>query len=253
MAVEGAVGDHQRDVALAPRQRQRRVELVVDDPHPGQAAPDVAAPCGRGGGRGTTGTRPVRAARPRPGRRRSVCAAPGRISRSLPDYARREVARDLAVEGERVRARSGPPGWPSYSLRLWPPCRWTVSSPASRGSSMLEGDLGALPGGPPDRRPRKAAAVGPHPGLAAGQHLAPRPRGSGSLDARAAQLLAGSAARRWNGVASDARSGAAPPGRAGAEAAAQRQQRGERAAAQGAEEGSAPQARRGWVWSRSSR
>ena len=41
VAVEGAVGDHQRDVALAPRQRQRRLELVVDDPHPGQAAPDV--------------------------------------------------------------------------------------------------------------------------------------------------------------------------------------------------------------------
>ena len=41
VAVEGAVGDHQRDVALAARQRQRGVELVVDDPHPGQPAPDV--------------------------------------------------------------------------------------------------------------------------------------------------------------------------------------------------------------------
>ena len=28
-----------------------------------------------------------------------------------------------------------PPGWPSNRLRLWPPCRWTESSPASAGSS----------------------------------------------------------------------------------------------------------------------
>ena len=42
VAVEAAVGDHQRDVALAARQRQRGVELVVDDPHPRQPVPDVA-------------------------------------------------------------------------------------------------------------------------------------------------------------------------------------------------------------------
>ena len=40
-AVEGAVGDHQRDVAVAVGQRQRGVEVVVDDPHPRQAVPDV--------------------------------------------------------------------------------------------------------------------------------------------------------------------------------------------------------------------
>ena len=43
VAVEAPIGDHQRDVALAGGQGQRRVELVVDDPHAGQAPPDVAS------------------------------------------------------------------------------------------------------------------------------------------------------------------------------------------------------------------
>ena len=34
--VEAAVGDHQRQVALTARQRQRLLEPVVDDPHPGE-------------------------------------------------------------------------------------------------------------------------------------------------------------------------------------------------------------------------
>jgi hypothetical protein len=42
VAVEGAVGNHQRDVTLTAGQRQRSVELVVDDPHSRQATPDVA-------------------------------------------------------------------------------------------------------------------------------------------------------------------------------------------------------------------
>src|SRR4029079_15627978 len=40
-AVEAAVGDHQRQVALAAWERQRVVELVLDDPHPRQALPGV--------------------------------------------------------------------------------------------------------------------------------------------------------------------------------------------------------------------
>lgn len=27
-----------------------------------------------------------------------------------------------------------PPGWPSNWVRLWPPCRWTESSPTFSGS-----------------------------------------------------------------------------------------------------------------------
>jgi hypothetical protein len=36
---------------------------------------------------------------------------------------------------------------------------------------VVEGDPGALPGAAADRRPREAAAVGPEPGLAAGEDL----------------------------------------------------------------------------------
>jgi hypothetical protein len=39
--IEVAVDDHQRDVVGPLGQSERAVELVVDDPHPGEAAPDV--------------------------------------------------------------------------------------------------------------------------------------------------------------------------------------------------------------------
>src|SRR5215218_5630815 len=40
--VERPVSDHQRNVAVAAREAERGVELVVDDPHPCEAAPHVA-------------------------------------------------------------------------------------------------------------------------------------------------------------------------------------------------------------------
>ncbi len=43
LRVEVAVGDHQRQVAVAARKRQREVDVVFGDPHPGKAAPDVLA------------------------------------------------------------------------------------------------------------------------------------------------------------------------------------------------------------------
>ena len=43
LRVEVPVGDHQRQVAVAARQRQREVDRVLGDPHAGEAAPDVLA------------------------------------------------------------------------------------------------------------------------------------------------------------------------------------------------------------------
>ena len=116
---------------------------------------------------------------------------------------------------------------------------------------VLEGDLGPLPGRPPDRRPREAAAVGPHPRRAAGERLHLAPRGSGSSGARRAAPAGSAAAARR--ARRRARRPAAGAGSARPAARPQRQQRGQGAAAQGAEEGSAPQARRGWSRARSSR
>ena len=145
-------------------------KLVVDDPHPGQAAPGVrrglveavvVVPLERGPFRATVLDQVVDVGFARPRRQQQVVAglarprAPGGCGRS-----RRSGATSVS-----------PPGWPSNWVRLWPPWRWTESSPALAGQLVAEGDLGPLAGGAADRRPGKGAAVGPEPGLAAGQDL----------------------------------------------------------------------------------
>jgi hypothetical protein len=109
-----------------------------------------------------------------------------------------------------------------------------------RRQLVVEGDPGAPAGAAADRRPRKAAAVGPEPGLAAGEDLllglADRdPDVVVAQDRRDRQPGAergrGQCRRRLRGQRQQA---AAP--------APQGQEGGEGAAAEGAEEGSAPEA-----------
>ncbi len=133
VAVEGAVADHQRQVAVAaaaaaaiPRKRRRR---STSRPGPSRRA----GRCGRGGGRGTTGTRPVPGARPRSGHRRRFCCRPGSSSRSLP-CSRAERPRGMLQKAEIGWRLVRPPGWPSNWVRLWPPWRWIESSPTFSGS-----------------------------------------------------------------------------------------------------------------------
>ena len=95
VAVEGAVGDHQRQVALARaaaagRRRARRRRSTSP---PGRAR--RCARCGRGGGRGTTGRRLVRARRPPSGRRRR-CACPPARSAGRCRTARGESPRGMS-------------------------------------------------------------------------------------------------------------------------------------------------------------
>ncbi len=104
VTVEGAIGDHQRQVALAAGQRQARLELVVDDPHSRQAAPDVArrvveavvvVPL-EGGSFGPAVL----------GQVVDVGALPTRLEQQVvARLPRREPAWNVAVEGARVRRR----------------------------------------------------------------------------------------------------------------------------------------------------
>jgi len=115
---------------------------------------------------------------------------------------------------------------------------------ADRGrQAVVEGDLGAVPGGPPDRRPRKGAPVGPEAGLRAGEDLL-----LGLAD-RDLEVGPGQLAR-------DRQAGAEGLGRLGGRRFDRQRQRptaplsqGEQdrqgAAAEGAEESSTPQAWRG--------
>ena len=178
MAVEGAVDDHQRHVAArrsaaAARRRGRRRRSTS---RPGRAR--RCERCGRGDGRGTTGRRRVRDGRPRAGRRRRSSPSPARSAGRCRTRAPADP-RDIWQKKECGCDLVRPPGWPSNWLRLWPPCRWTVSSPASCGQPVLEGDLGALSRRAPDRRPREGAVVGPHPASSGREGSGPRPRGIG--------------------------------------------------------------------------
>ena len=170
VAVEGPLGDHQRDVALARGQRQRAVELVVDDPHPGQAAPNVARRVVESVVVVPLECRRVRDGRLRRGRRRRFGAGRARAGSRCPTPS-------VSVPGGSGRRRtsdgpwSGPPGWPSNWVRLWPPWRWTVSSPASGGSSWSKLTLVLRPAGRLIVGPGKVPAVGPHPRLRAGEDL----------------------------------------------------------------------------------
>lgn len=112
--------------------------------------------------------------------------------------------------------------------------------PRLLGQFMAKGDAGALPGAAPDRRPGEGAAEGPEPGLLAGEDplLGDADR---DLDLVAAEDLRDrqpraerdGGERRLRGQRQEA---VAP--------APQGQERGQGAAAKGAEEGSAPVAGR---------
>ena len=115
-----------------------------------------------------------------------------------------------------------------------------MSSPTFGRQPVLEGDPGALAGRAAHGRAGEAAAEGPEPGLAAGQDLLL------GLDDRDPDLVAAEDRRdRQRRPERDRR--LAPPARLAerqrpAAPAPQRQEDRERAAAEGAEEGSAPQA-----------
>jgi len=112
--------------------------------------------------------------------------------------------------------------------------------PRRLGQLVVEGDAGPLAGAAADRRPREAAAVGPEPRLAAGEDLllglADRDPDVVTVEDRrdrqpGAEGDGGKRRRRLRGQRQQA---AAP--------APQGQEDGESAAAEGAEEGSAPEA-----------
>ena len=207
--VEAAVGDHQRDVALAARQRQRGVELVVDDEDPGQAVPDVAAGV-------------VEAVVVVPLHRRPLGPA---VLDQVPDVAppaagldqhvvarlaRREAAGDVAVEGARLRA--GEAAGTAVELGAVVAAVQVDGQLADlRRQFMLEDGLGAVARRAADRRPGEACRRRSTCGSAGRAGSAPRPRGSGSRASRRA-AHAGSAAARGRAAARAAAPAAPPPG-----------------------------------------
>jgi hypothetical protein len=108
---------------------------------------------------------------------------------------------------------------------------------------VVEGDAGALAGAAADRRPREAAAEGPEPGLAAGEDLLlglpdRDPDVVVAEDRRDRQPRAeGGRRQRRRRLSAQRQQAAAPP--------PQGKEDGERTAAEGAEEGSAPEAAAG--------
>ena len=188
--------------------------------HPGQAVPDVAAgvveavvvvPLHRGALGAAVLEQVVDVA---------SSARPARSARRCPTRAARARAgcgsrRSAAASG------SGRPGWPSNWVRLWPPCRWTLSSPTAGGQPVVEGDLGAVPGGAPDRRAGEACRRRSTSGSARRAGSAPRPRGSGSRASRRA-ARAGSAADRGRAAAPRAAPARAVGGAGAARAQARR-------------------------------
>jgi hypothetical protein len=108
---------------------------------------------------------------------------------------------------------------------------------------MVKGDAGAVAGAAADRRPREAAAEGPEAGLAAGEDLLLR------LTDRDVDVIA--VEDGWDRQRLPERNRGERRGRLGgdrqqpAAPALQGQEDGERTAAKGAEESSAPEAVRG--------
>jgi hypothetical protein len=151
--------------------------------------------------------------------------------------ARRQVGGDLAVERGRLVAGEAA-GLPVELGAVVAAVEMDGEVAGTGRQPVVEGDLGAAPGGAADGRPREAAAVGPEARLGARQDLlvgrADRDQDLvGGVDRREAQRLA----------EGDGGAGGRGPAREQAPAAApQRRQDCERAAAEGAEEGSAPQA-----------
>ena len=240
VAVEAAVGDHQRQVAVAaaaaaarPRSRRRR---STSRPAPSSCA----GRCGRGGGRGTTGRRRVRGARPRSGRRRRFCRAPGSSRNSLPDSRAERPLGMLAEEGDRL-ALGQAAGLAVELGAVVAAVEVDRELPHLLRQLVVEGDAGALAGAAADRRPREAAAEGPELRLGGRGGSAARPRGSGS-GCGLRRGPAGSAAARGTGPRRAPRGGSRRDRQQAAAPAPQGQEDGEGAAAEGAEESSAPEA-----------
>ena len=173
VAVEGAVGDDQRDVALAARQRQRRRRSRRRRSTSRRGRASCCAPVSssrwswyqcvvaRSGAPVLDERRRCRCAR-RPARSAGRC--PTRAPTGSGRCRRRASAAGASVS---------PPGWPSSLERLWAPCRWTVSSPACAaggGRSVARGRSARSAGGssgPGSRRRRSTSAsagrAGPGP------------------------------------------------------------------------------------------
>ena len=224
--VEGAVGDHQRQVASPARQREgaRRRRRRGSTSRRGRARC-----CGPVLSRrwswyhwngGTLGLAVLDAVE-------GVCAlaARARSAGRCPASRSREAGGDVAVEGLGCIAVR-PPGWPSSSERLWPPWRWTLSSPAELGQPVAEGDLGGLAGRAADSRTREGAAVGPHLGRAAGEDV-DLGLGHVELDLGRGERPRAPAAGRGRAAAGGARVGEGPkPGQPGADRQRQRRRPG---------------------------
>ena len=144
-------------------------KLVVDDPHPGQAAPDVrrgpveavvVVPLERGPFRAAVLDQVVDVGFAPPRRQQQVVAG----------LARREAPRDAAEVGDRLRL--GQAARLAVELGAVVAAVQVDRELARLGRQLVvEGDLGPLAGGAADRRPGEAAAVGPQLRLAAGQDL----------------------------------------------------------------------------------
>ena len=143
------------------RQRQRGVELVVDDPHPGQPVPAVrrgaieavvVVPL-EGGAFGAAVLAQVVDV--------GFASAPAE-QQVVAGLARREVAGDLAVEG--VRLGLGQAAGLAVELGPVVAAVEVDGELADAGRQLVvEGDLGAVAGGAADGRAGEGAAVGPEP------------------------------------------------------------------------------------------
>jgi hypothetical protein len=166
--------------------------------------------------------------------------APPRLEQELvARLARREAAGDLAEVGDRLAL--GQAAWVAVELgAVVAPVE--VDGELSRllRQLVVEGDAGAVAGAAADSRAREAAAEGPEPGLRAGEDLLLRlpdrdPDVVGVEDRWNRQPLAeGNGGKRRRRLRGDRQQPAAP--------APQGQEDGEGTAAEGAEEGSAPEA-----------
>ncbi len=169
VAVEGAVADHQRQVALAAGQRQAGVELVVDDPHPGEAVPDIARRAVE-----AVVVVPLEGSAFGPAVLHQVidvgALAAGLDQDVVARLPRREPARDLAVEGLGMRRRQ--PSRLAVELGAVVAAMEVDGQLSDLGRQFVaEGDRGAVARRATNRRPGKAAAVGPHPRLRPRQGL----------------------------------------------------------------------------------
>jgi hypothetical protein len=229
---------------IAAREGQGRLELVVDDEHPGEPVPGVHR-------------RPVEAMVVVP-LERGAFGAPvlgqvvdvafalaGPDQKVVAGGTRREVLGDVAVLGEGLRP--GQAAGLAVELGAVVAAVQVDAQFADRGRELVaEGDLGALTGRPPDRRAGEAAAEGPEPGPRAGEDRL-LGRADRDLQPRRGQLRRD----RQRGTEGDGGLGGPGPVEVGERAAQPAAGKGdeEGAAAQGTEERPAPQAGR-FVWPR---